>query len=104
VKGYFHRRVIRSGPHTRMIFRELPPDRTIEEDDIVSLDLGAVFGELEADFGRTYVLGGDPERVRLARDQAVIFRECQTLYFEELLEGPTSAPAVGGWAALPAGE
>lgn len=80
VKKYFHRRVVRSGPHTRMIFRELPPDRTIEEDDIVSLDLGVVFGELEADFGRTYVLGGDPEKARLARDLEVIFRECQAIY------------------------
>ncbi len=77
VEKYWHRRVIRSGPHTRMLFRELPPDRTIEEDDIVSLDLGVVFGELEADFGRTYVLGHHPEKVRLVNDLAVVFRECQ---------------------------
>jgi Xaa-Pro aminopeptidase len=88
VEKHWHRRVIRSGPHTRMIFRELPPDRTIEEDDIVSLDLGVVFGELEADFGRTYVLGGDPEKARLARDLEVIFRECQELY--------TRSPAITG--------
>ncbi len=80
VSKHWHRRVIRSGPHTRMLFRELPPDRTIEEDDIVSLDLAPVFGELEADFGRTYVLGDDPEKLRLARDLAHIFRECQELY------------------------
>jgi Xaa-Pro dipeptidase len=80
VENYWHRRVIRSGPHTRMLFRELPPDRTIEEDDIVSLDLGVVFGELEADFGRSYVLGCDPEKVRLVNDLAAIFRECQELY------------------------
>jgi len=77
VEKYWHRRVVRSGPHTRMLFRELPPDRTIEEDDIVSLDLGLVFSDLEADFGRTYVLGSDPEKVRLASDLAVIFRACQ---------------------------
>jgi Xaa-Pro aminopeptidase len=80
VEKHWHRRVVRSGPHTRMLFRELPPDRTIEEDDIVSLDLGPVFGELEADFGRTYVLGSDPEKVRLVNDLAVVFRECQELY------------------------
>jgi Xaa-Pro aminopeptidase len=80
VTKHWHRRVIRSGPHTRMLFRELPPDRTIEEDDIVSLDLGPVFGELEADFGRTYVLGNDPEKLRLARDLTAIFRECQEVY------------------------
>jgi Xaa-Pro aminopeptidase len=88
VEKYWHRRVIRSGPHTRLLFRELPPDRTIEEDDIVSLDLGIVFGELEADFGRSYVLGCDPEKLRLVKDLAVIFRECQELY--------ASAPAMTG--------
>jgi Xaa-Pro aminopeptidase len=88
VEKYWHRRVVRSGPHTRMLFRELPPDRTIEENDIVSLDLGVVFGELEADFGRSYVLGCDPEKLRLVNDLAVIFRECQELY--------TSRPAITG--------
>jgi Xaa-Pro aminopeptidase len=80
VAKHWHRRVVRSGPHTRMLFRELPPDRTVEEDDIVSLDLGPVFGELEADFGRTYVLGNDPEKLRLARDLAAVFHECHEVY------------------------
>jgi Xaa-Pro aminopeptidase len=80
VAKHWHRRVVRSGPHTRMLFRELPPDRTVEEDDIVSLDLGPVFGELEADFGRSYVLGNDPEKLRLVSDLADVFCECQELY------------------------
>jgi Xaa-Pro dipeptidase len=80
VAKHWHRRVVRSGPHTRMLFRELPPDRTIEEDDIVSLDLAPVFGELEADFGRSYVLGSDPEKLRLVSDLAAVFRECQEFY------------------------
>jgi Xaa-Pro aminopeptidase len=80
VEKHWHRRVVRSGPHTRMLFRELPPDRTIEEDDIVSLDLAPVFGDLEADFGRTFVLGSDPEKLRLVNDLSAIFRECQALY------------------------
>jgi Xaa-Pro aminopeptidase len=80
VEKHWHRRVVRSGPHTRMIFRELPPDRTIEEEDIVSLDLGVVFEDLEADFGRTYVLGDAPEKLRLTSDLAAIFRECREHY------------------------
>jgi Xaa-Pro aminopeptidase len=63
-----------------MLFRELPPDRTIEDDDIVSLDLGPVFGALEADFGRSYVLGTDPQKLRLVADLTRVFVECQTLY------------------------
>jgi Xaa-Pro dipeptidase len=105
VDNYWHRRVIRSGPHTRMLFRELPPDRTIEEDDIVSLDLGVVFGELEADFGRSYVLGSDPEKVRLVNDLAAVFRECQELYARtpaitgrELYAYVGEASKARGWA------
>jgi len=104
VEKHWHRRVIRSGPHTRMLFRELPPDRTIEEDDIVSLDLGVVFDDLEADFGRTYVLGDDPEKARIAGDLAVIFRECQELYARtpaitgrELFAHVCAASKAGGW-------
>jgi Xaa-Pro dipeptidase len=88
VAKHWHRRVVRSGPHTRLLFRELPPDRTIEEDDIVSLDLGPVFGELEADFGRSYVLGDDPEKLRLVSDLAAVFRECQEMV--------AAAPAITG--------
>jgi Xaa-Pro dipeptidase len=80
VAKHWHRRVVRSGPHTRMLFRELPPDRTIEEDDIVSLDLAPVFGELEADFGRSYVLGTDAEKLRLVSDLAAVFLDCREHY------------------------
>jgi Xaa-Pro dipeptidase len=84
VAKHWHRRVVRSGPHTRMLFRELPPDRAVEADDIVSLDLGPVFssafGELEADVGRTYVLGDDPEKMRLVADLDVIFHASRDHY------------------------
>jgi Xaa-Pro aminopeptidase len=104
VETYWHRRVVRSGPHTRMLFRELPPDRTIEEDDIVSLDLGMVFADLEADFGRTYVLGNDSEKVRLTNDLATIFRESQehwvatpTITGRELFSFVCNASSARGW-------
>jgi Xaa-Pro aminopeptidase len=87
-----------------MLFRELPPDRTIEEDDIVSFDLGIVFADLEADFGRTYVLGNDPEKVRLMNDLAVIFHECQARYLatpsitgRELFSLVCDASTARGW-------
>ena len=37
VEHHWHRRVVRSGPHTRLPFREQPPDRIVGSDDIVSL-------------------------------------------------------------------
>lgn len=105
VDKHWHRRVVRAGPHTRMMFRELPPDRSIEDDDIVSLDLGPVFGDLEADFGRTYVLGSDPDKLRLVSNLASIFHECQGLYAatpamtgRELFDRVVLASKERGWS------
>ena len=65
---HWHKRVVRSGPNTLAPYRENPPDRAIEPDDIVFLDFGPIFTEWEADFGRTYVLGDDPVKQRLRDD------------------------------------
>jgi Xaa-Pro aminopeptidase len=64
-RRHWHKRVVRSGPNTLKPYRENPPDREIEADDIVFLDFGPIFAEWEADFGRTYVLGDDPVKLAL---------------------------------------
>jgi Xaa-Pro dipeptidase len=68
VKKHLHKRIVRSGPNTVYIFAENPPVREIAAGDTVFLDLGPVFDEWEADVGRTYVMGDDPERQRLCQD------------------------------------
>ena len=70
---HWHKRIVRSGPHTLFPYRENPPDRVIEADDIVFADFGPIFEEFEADLGRTYVLGADPAKHQLAADLPVIF-------------------------------
>jgi Xaa-Pro aminopeptidase len=70
---HWHKRIVRSGPHTLQPYRENPPDRVIGADDIIFADFGPIFEEFEADLGRTYVLGGDPVKHRLAADLPVIF-------------------------------
>jgi Xaa-Pro aminopeptidase len=70
---HWHKRIVRSGPNTLQPYRENPPDRVIEADDIAFTDFGPIFDEFEADLGRTYVLGGDPVKHRLAADLPVIF-------------------------------
>ena len=52
------------------------------EDDIVFLDLGPVFEEWEADFGRTYVVGSDPRKQKLCRDIEVAFAKGKK-YFQD---------------------
>jgi len=68
IKKYWHKRIVRSGPNTLHPYKENPPDLIIQEDDIVFFDFGPVFEEWEADFGRTYVLGNDPTKIRIQKD------------------------------------
>lgn len=65
VTRHWHRRIVRAGVNTLQPFREHPPDRVVADGDIVFLDLGPIFEEWEADFGRTFVLGGDPDKLAL---------------------------------------
>lgn len=57
ITRYWHKRIVRAGRNTLAPYDENPPDLKVAEDDIVFLDLGPVFEEWEADFGRTYVVG-----------------------------------------------
>ncbi|MFI7135486.1 M24 family metallopeptidase [Nonomuraea sp. NPDC050153] len=79
---HWHKRIIRSGPNTLFPYRENPPDRTVEDGDIVFADFGPIFQEFEADLGRTYVLGDDPVKHRLAADLPAIF-EAGRRYFAD---------------------
>ncbi len=83
VRQHWHKRIVRSGPNTVRIFVENPPVRAITEDDTVFLDLGPVFDEWEADVGRTYVIGRDPEKHRLCQDLPRIFDTLKR-YFDEI--------------------
>jgi Xaa-Pro aminopeptidase len=73
VTTHWHKRVIRSGPHTLMPYVENPPDRVIAPDDILFVDLGPVFEAWEADFGRTFVLGDDPIKHKLRNALEPVF-------------------------------
>lgn len=68
IKKYWHKRIVRSGKNTLCPYRENPPILQIQPDDIVFFDLGPVFEDWEADFGRTYVLGADPYKLKLKAD------------------------------------
>lgn len=63
VTEHWHKRVVRAGENTLQPFVENPPDRPIAADDIVFCDLGPIFEQWEADFGRTFVLGDDPDKI-----------------------------------------
>lgn len=68
ISTYWHKRIVRAGRNTLAPYDENPPDLAIGEDDILFLDLGPVFEEWEADFGRTFVVGSDPVKLKLRND------------------------------------
>jgi Xaa-Pro aminopeptidase len=82
VSRHWHKRIVRAGPNTLQPYGENPPDRVIAADDIVFLDFGPIFEEWEADFGRTFVLGDDPVKLRLRDDLPVMF-DAGRRFFEE---------------------
>jgi Xaa-Pro aminopeptidase len=82
ISTYWHKRIVRAGRNTLAPYAENPPDLTIGEDDILFLDLGPVFEEWEADFGRTFVIGRDPRKLKLRDDVGAAFAEGKR-YFHE---------------------
>lgn len=78
VSRHWHRRLVRAGPNTICVFADNPPERVIEADDTVYLDLGPVFEAnaseaWEADIGQTYALGADPARHALVAALPIVF-------------------------------
>jgi Xaa-Pro dipeptidase len=74
VRKFWHKRVVRAGVNTLRPYRANPADRILAEDEILFIDFGPIFEDWEADFGRTYVIGDDPDKHRIAADLPVIWR------------------------------
>src|SRR5262249_52825743 len=104
VERHWHKRIVRSGPNTLRPYQDNPPDRTIRADDIVFADFGPLFERWEADFGRTWVLGDDPVKLRLRDDLAEVFEAGRATFEaddgitgEELYDTVVSMAEARGW-------
>ncbi|MEZ0051000.1 Xaa-Pro dipeptidase [Mycobacterium sp. MAA66] len=104
VTRHWHKRIVHGGENTLATARDNPPDRVIADDDIVFIDLGPIFEEWEADFGRTFVLGDDP-RKRALRDDLPRVWEAGRDFFEarpditgaELFDHVVTLSRAAGW-------
>jgi Xaa-Pro aminopeptidase len=85
VERHWHKRIVRSGPNTLQPYSIDPPDREMTDNDIAFADFGLIFDGWEADFGRTWVLGHDPVKMRLRDDLAPVFAAGKA-FFEARLE------------------
>src|SRR6201996_7064286 len=75
ISTYWHKRIVRAGKNTMLPYAENPPDLTLGTDDILFLDLGPVFEDWEADFGRTFVIGNDPMKLKMKHDVGAAFAD-----------------------------
>ncbi len=80
IRRFWHKRIVRAGRNTLEPYEANPPDRRLEADDIAFFDFGPLLEEWEADFGRTYVLGDDPVKHRLAADLPRIWSTAQRTF------------------------
>lgn len=84
VDVHWHKRLVRTGINTVCVYAEDPEPRMIAPDDTVFLDLGPVFASAnakwEADLGRSYALGDDPEKKRLVADLPRLFEVVKAHY------------------------
>ncbi len=65
ISKFWHKKIVRAGINSVLPYDFNPKNSFIQEDDIVWVDFGPIFNSYEADLGRTYVLGNDPEKVKI---------------------------------------
>ncbi len=80
IKKYWHKRIVRCGKNTLQPYKENPQNLILKEDDILFIDFGPIFEEWEADFGRTYVIGTDPYKIKLKQDIESAWHDCKNFF------------------------
>ncbi|MEP6618982.1 MAG: M24 family metallopeptidase [bacterium] len=83
IEDYWHKKIVRTGPNTMQPFDGNPPDRLIQENDILFLDFGPIVEGWECDLGRTYVLGNDPLKLKLKSDVEGAWQEARDWYRQQ---------------------
>ena len=83
IEKYWHKRIVRAGTNTLRPYDDNPPDLIIQKDDILFLDFGPVFEDWEADFGRTFVIGNDPYKLKLKNDIETAWYEAKEWFSKQ---------------------
>jgi Xaa-Pro aminopeptidase len=83
IQEYWHKKIVRTGPNTLQPFNGNPPDRLIQENDILFLDFGPIVEGWECDLGRTYVLGNDQLKLKIKGDVEGAWQEARDWYYQQ---------------------
>jgi Xaa-Pro dipeptidase len=82
IKKYWHKRIVRAGKNTLLPYAHNPENLILQNDDILFFDFGPVFEEWEADFGRTFVIGENPRKLKLKLDVEKAWYEGKAFFHE----------------------
>ena len=80
IKKYWHKRIVRAGKNTIYPYEANPNNLIVKPDDIIFLDFGPVFENWEADVGRTYIIGSDPNKIKIKLDIEAAWQEGHDYY------------------------
>ena len=80
VTNHWHKKIVRTGVNTLATYNENPPDKIIQEDDILFIDFGPIVEGYEADLGRTYVVGNNATKLKLKKDVEKAWYEIQAWF------------------------
>lgn len=88
MEKFWHAPKIRFGINTLKTFSESSdPEVVLQENDIYFLDFGVVFENHESDFGRTYVLGNNPQYLKLKETSEELFQQLKQAWLNQQLSG-----------------
>lgn len=68
IDQHWHKRIVRAGKNTLAVFADNPPILEVRDDDVVFVDLGPVFENWEADIGKSYAIGSNPQKIALVKE------------------------------------
>jgi hypothetical protein len=83
IEKHWHKRIVRCGENTLHPYKENPPNKIIQENDILFFDFGPIIENWEADLGRTYVVGSDPLKHKLKNDIEKAWQETKNWFNQQ---------------------
>lgn len=84
IKRFWHKRIVRAGENTLCPYDENPPNRIVQEDDILFIDLGPILEEWETDLGRTFVVGENQTKQLLCQDTEKLWHEVNDYFHRNI--------------------
>ena len=80
IDKHWHKRIVRSGSNTLAVYNDNPPNRALQDDDILFIDYGPIVDGYEADVARTYVIGNSAIKRKLKNDAERAWYETREWY------------------------